>query len=183
MKKFSWILMVIAIAALALTGCPGGGDDEVNTEPLVIDFNEVFSATVDTDDVTIVLDGNSMTVTAGNNPKSSKEMNADLLTGTNTFDASAFKGVRFEYLTTKQANIGIQDSVDPNSMWLFNDWGTLTVNDGWAEVEYSFAADLMKGWGNSNAFEKSKLEKIWIGLGNQYESTTKFEIRDFVFIR
>jgi len=67
-------------------------------------------------------------------------------------------------------------------MWLITDWGAFTESE-WTTVECVFSKKdaLMKAWGSSASFDKSKWEKLWIGCDNP-TSSTKFEIRNFTFI-
>jgi hypothetical protein len=66
-------------------------------------------------------------------------------------------------------------------MWLITEWGAFTESD-WTPVECVFSKDLKKAWGSSTAFDKSKLEKIWIGCDNP-DRSMKFEIRNFTFVK
>jgi hypothetical protein len=196
MKKTSLILTLLIALALVFTGCPGEGDpndgkkpgdenpgDNTGKEPgETSGLAEIFSETVlTTAKAKITISGNSITVVPGTD---TKRLDADLLTKEGGFDASAYSGIKFEYKTTIQVNVGLQDSGDPNSMWLITDWGAFTDNGDWAEVECVFAEKgaLKNAWGSSAAFDKSKWEKLWIGADNPAKDS-KFEIRNFEFIK
>jgi hypothetical protein len=182
-RKLLWIVALFAAFALLVTGCPtGGGDDDDDGKENGgdgVNLAEIFSATVlNGEKAVITLGKDTITAVAGT---STSRFDADLLTGATGFDASAYKGIKFEYKTTQQANVGLQDSGDSSSMWLITDWGAFTESN-WTSVECEFTKDLMKAWGSSTAFDKSKWEKLWIGCDNP-TSETKFEIRNFAFIK
>jgi len=195
MKKTSLILAILIALALVITGCPGEGDpdnqDVVQETPGEkpdgeetgeTTLTEIFSGTVFiTEKAKITISGNSITVVPGT---STTRLDADLLTEEGGFDASAYSGIKFEYKTNIQVNVGLQDSGDPNSMWLITDWGAFTDNGDWAEVECIFSKKdaLKKAWGYSTAFDKSKWEKLWIGADNP-DRSAKFEIRNFELIK
>jgi hypothetical protein len=188
MKKGLIFIAVLFMAmALLVTGCKptGGGDDSGGTDnggqPSTDDptLAECFPDTVlNGEKAVITISGNILTAVAGT---STSRFDADLLKSGGGFDASAYKGIKFEYKTTQQVNIGLQDSVDSSSMWLITDWGAFTESN-WTTVECDFSKDLMKAWGNSTVFNKAKWEKIWIGCDNP-TSATKFELRNFAFIK
>jgi hypothetical protein len=182
MKKFVLFLIVLfAALSLVFVGC--GGDDEEDDKKKDdgggTTLEEIFAGTEDTDGAKIVLSGNTMTATYGGKG----EFNVDLLTGENAFDASAYKGVKFEYKTTKQGNVGFQCRSDSNTMWLITDWGVCTVEGDWVEKECIFADDLIKAWGNAASFDKITIEKIFIGMGDGASTSDKFEIKNFAFIK
>jgi len=184
MKKFSWIIALFAVLALMFVGCPGDGDNPgsgggnggtIETGKLT----EIFPRTVSTASATISIKNDILTVTSGT---STTRLDADLLTAEGGFNASAYKGIKFEYKSNIQLNAGLQDGIDPNSMWLIVGWGHLVVTDQWTEITCRFGSDLEKAWGNSTAFNPSKFEKIWFGSDNP-DKDTKFEMRNFAFIK
>jgi len=178
MKKFFGIMALLAVFMLIVIGCQAGTDDNVDSDPVELLFDEVFPDTeFDSAKAIIAFDGSSMTAIPG----TEKEMNADLFRAGGGFNASAYKGIKFEYRTTNQANFGLQDSADPNSIWLIINWGAFTEKE-WTEVECIFSRDLINGWGESTSFNKSKFEKIWIGINPVNESTI-FEVRDMYWIK
>jgi len=190
MKKTSLILALIIALALVVTGCPGEGDPNDGKEPgeepgdkpgEASGLAEIFSETVlTTASAKITIGDNSVTVVPGT---STTRLDADLLTKEGGYDASDYKGIKFDYKTTIQVNVGLQDSGDPNSMWLITDWGAFTDNGDWATVECVFSKDLKRAWGSvSTAFDKSKWEKLWIGADNP-DKDAKFELRNFEFIK
>jgi len=192
MKKASLILALLIALALVVAGCPSEGDPNNHNngeedgkdkeKPGETSLEAIFSDTVlSSEKAVITLSGNTLTVVKGT---SNTRLDADLLKSGGGFDASAYSGIKFDYKTTIQVNVGLQDSGDPNSMWLITDWGAFTDNGDWATVECSFtkSGDLMKAWGSSAAFDKSKWEKLWIGADNP-DSSAKFEIRNFALIK
>ena len=183
-KKFILIAALFMALALLVSGCaPTGGGEEIDDggKPSTDDptLADCFPDTVlNGEKAVIILSGNTLIAVAGT---STLRFDADLLKGGGGFDASAYKGIKFEYRTTQQVNFGLQDSGNPNSMWLITDWGAFTESK-WTTVECDFSKDLIKAWGNSTAFNKAKLEKIWIGCDNP-TSETKFEIQNFAFVK
>lgn len=185
MKKKILLIAVLCMAlVLLVTGCkPTGGGEEPNNggqQPTdAPTLAECFPDTVlNGEKAIITINVNTLTAVKGT---STTRLDADLLKNGGGIDASAYKGIKFEYKTTQQVNVGLQDSVDPSSMWLITDWGAFTESS-WTPVECDFSKDLMKAWGSSTAFNKSKWEKMWIGCDNP-TSDTKFEIRNFAFIK
>jgi hypothetical protein len=192
-KKLTLIAVLCMVLALLFIGCKptGGGNETGGNEPGGNEpggnepgggdptFAECFPDTVlNGNSAVITFSGNTMTAVKGT---SNSRLDADLLKNGGGFDASAYKGIKFEYKTTQQVNVGLQDSIDSSSMWIITDWGAFTESN-WTSVEIDFSKDLMKGWGNSTAFNKAKWEKMWIGCDNP-TSETKFEIRGFAFIK
>jgi hypothetical protein len=185
-KKLFWLVALFAALALTFSACPGGGDDDDPNKkpdpngggPVDFDLTEIFSATKSGPSAIITLTKTTMSATKGSNA----EMDVDLLTKDGGYNISAYKGIKFDYKTTDQANCGLQDSGEPNTMWLIMGWGALTESE-WTTVECIFADNLEKAWGNSTAFDKSKFEKLWFGLGNGVNNSSKIEIRNFTFIK
>jgi hypothetical protein len=181
-KKIFWLAALFAALALVFTGCGGGDGDEPGDDPPDAELVALFSRIeYDGTGAKIKISGKTVIATKG----SGAEMNVDLLTKEGGYDASEYKGIKFQYKTTKQANGGLQDGVNANNMWIITGWGAFT-EDEWTDVECIFATGLIKGWqaeSPETAFDKSEFEKLWFGLGTDVDNTTKFEMRNFEFIK
>lgn len=182
MKKFLCIAALLAALALLVTGCPGGGDptEEQHTEK--IDLTAIFSATSPTQDKATVTIGEDTATFSGSG---TSEMWGELVAPEETpWDASDYTGIKFEYKSTGQATIFIQDDTE---IFIFSvgggDWGSVMAAETWQELKLPFSDLVMPdgGWINhdpSYSFNKAAIVKLAFQI-NEGPANRKFELRNF----
>jgi hypothetical protein len=184
MKKFTWIVALLAVLVLVVTGCPGGGDKEEKktetTEP--VNMAEVFTGTKTTQDkaaVTVAADTATFSFTG-------EEMWGELVAAEETpWDVSGYTGIRFDYKSTEQATIFIQD---PNSLFIVaydgsDGWGAINSAENWTSLTIPFAIlDRMDWFGEDAPFNKTVIKICFQISAGSVAALKKFEIRNLLLI-
>jgi hypothetical protein len=196
MKKFTWIVAMLAVLALAVTGCPGGGDPEKKTAK--VNLKEVFSATEASQD--IMEDGvkkGTVTLTLGENSLSFSGTYAGTVTGKLSapqdapFNAGPYSGFKFEYKAVGNWQIIMMNDTsggDDAGAWIYkhngsDGWGAIPGSDEWAEFTVNFTSPgFGKAWGEGTAFNKETIYEMMFGLVNDNPAAKKFELRNLQWI-
>ena len=189
MKNFMCILALLAALALIMTGCPGegddgnddtGGNDSTGGNSDVTNLSEIFSASNDEPQtkahVTINTGNNSVVFTF-----TGDELWGELITPENArWDVSSYTGITFDYKSTGQATIFIQDT---DSIFIFgidgsDGWGAVNQADNWETLTLPFSILQRQPWfGEQHNFGTLPVVKMCFQITSG-DDAKKFEIRN-----
>jgi hypothetical protein len=179
MKKLSWIIAMFAVLGLLFVGCPEDDGKEKENGGDIPTLAASFPNTVSNQDkATVTLSGNTVTFSV-----TGTELWGELI-NTVGFNATAYSGIKFEYMTTGE-DTSVHLLIPDNDYGCTFAWfGTLTETD-WTYTTLLFK-DLEYGWGEADkTFSKSTINKFMIGSGGN-EATSmnrKLEIRNFTWVK
>jgi hypothetical protein len=180
MKKIAWILAFMAAALILFSGCendPGSGAKQLVLDR--INLSEVFSGTGESmEKATVALEENGVTFTFNGG-----ELWGELITPETTrWNASGYEGIKFEYKSTGNATIFIQDT---DSIFIFatagDGWGAIAQMNNWQELELPFSILQKQDWFGTDGhkFGSAPVIKLCFQISDDIPNDKKFEIRNF----
>lgn len=140
-KNYLWLTALLVTLAFVFPACGGGDDPVVDGDPVDINLEEAFSVSPTSQDKATV------TVNGGNAVfahKTGTELWGELIAKNDNegtfWDASAYKGIKFEYKATGKATIFMQDD---NTIYIYcyagDGWGAVPPVTEWTSITLPFS--------------------------------------------
>ncbi|MDR0315329.1 MAG: hypothetical protein LBH97_00340 [Treponema sp.] len=187
MKKLLWITALLMVLALVFAGCPTESKEKEKEQEQTpaIDLMEIFTATEATQgEITVTVDADSISFSGTSAETVQGKLSAP---AGNPFDASAYKGFRFEYKSTGNWQIIILNDLTGGGdagAWIYknnnsNGWGSISNASNWTELEVNFTSPgFGKAWGEGSAFNKALIYEILFQVTGA-ATNKQFELRNF----